>query len=94
MKHRRAAKIDANQTEIVKTLRDKGYSVECSHDDILVGYSGRTFWYEVKSGPRSNIQPSQEKLLKEWGGHYKIVWNAQMIIQDIDRELSITSQHQ
>lgn len=84
MKHRRAAKIDANQTEIVKALRDKGYSVECSHDDILVGYNGRTFWYEVKAGPRSNIQPSQEKLLKDWKGHYKIVWSAEMIIQDID----------
>ena len=90
MKHRRAAKVDANQSEIVKELREKGYSVEVGHDDILVGYKGFTFWYEIKAHARSVIKPSQILLLAEWHGHYKIVWTARMIINDIDNKLATT----
>ena len=87
MPRRRADRIDANQPEIVKELRDKGYSVELSHDDILVGYKGYTFWYEIKTGPKAKIKPSQLKLLDEWQGHYKIVWTAEMIINDIKKRI-------
>lgn len=82
-KHRRAAKIDANQPEIVKELRDKGISVAVNHDDILVGYKGKTYWIEIKTGPKAEIKPSQVKLLDEWKGHYMIAWTAQMILNEI-----------
>ena len=49
-KYRQAAKIDANQPDIVKDLRKiKGVTVELNHDDILVGYKGITYWYEIKT---------------------------------------------
>lgn len=83
MPRRRADKIDANQPEIVKELRGMGYSVEVGHDDILVGHMGKTFWYEIKVGPKSNVKDSQLKLLGNFKGHYKIVWSTQMIIDDI-----------
>ena len=86
MPRQRADKVDSNQSEIVKELRAKGYSVELGHDDILIGHNGRTYWYEIKTGPRSRIKPSQLKLLKEYKGHYKIVWTAQMIINDIEMQ--------
>jgi hypothetical protein len=81
---RRKDRIDSNQPDIVKELRDKGYSVEVGHDDILVGYQGRTYWYEIKTGARAEIKESQLKLLDTFKGHYKIVWTAQMIINDIE----------
>lgn len=79
---RRAARVDENQNEIVKSLRAiPGVTVATGHDDILVGYMGRTFWFEVKTAIalRSEastaraIKPSQSKLKREWKGHYQIV---------------------
>lgn len=81
---RRAARIDENQPEIVEALRAiEGVTVEVNHDDLLVGYAGNTYWYEIKVGPKSEIKKSQYKLLDEWTGHYKIVWSLQMILNDM-----------
>ncbi len=87
MPRRRADKIDMNQTSIVKELRSKGYSVALGHDDILVGYRGKTFWYEIKKGPRSEIKESQYKLLDNYKGHYMLIWSAQMAINDIAKHV-------
>jgi len=81
---RRAKKVDANQPDIVKELRAKGYSVELDHDDILVGHNGRTYWYEIKSSSKAPLKDGQKKLLEEYKGHYMIAWNAEMIINDIE----------
>ena len=48
-KYRQAAKVDANQAEIVSQLRDMGISVELNHDDIFCGWRGRNFWFELKN---------------------------------------------
>jgi len=90
----RAKKIDANQAEIVKTLREiPGVTVEVGHDDILVGYRGRTLWYEVKDPKhvgkdgtirQSAIKDSQKKLIKEWQGFYRIVWHVAQILKDLN----------
>ena len=49
-KYRLAAKIDANQLQIVKDLRKvRGVTVETQKDDLLVGYKGRTYWFELKN---------------------------------------------
>ncbi|MHB1938447.1 MAG: hypothetical protein ACYCOR_17965 [Acidobacteriaceae bacterium] len=75
----RARKIDANQRQIVKTLRSvPGVTVAVGHDDILVGRHvdgiPRTFWFEIKRPARvSRKQASQVKLAAEWRGHYQIV---------------------
>jgi hypothetical protein len=93
-KHRRAAKIDSNQPEIVKALRAiNGVTVQLSMDDILVGYKGVSYWYEIKEPETvsnvtgqvrpSAIKDSQHKLIAEWKGHYKIVWNIDQILKDI-----------
>jgi hypothetical protein len=93
-KYRRAAKIDSNQNEIVKELRKiPGVTVEVNHDDILVGYKGKTYWYELKDESavskktgkilESSIKDSQKKLRAEWAGHYKIVSSLEEILKDI-----------
>lgn len=83
-KFRRAAKVDANQGQIVKELRDMGISVSLGHDDILVGHNGKTYWFEIKTGPKAKIKESQEKLLEEYKGHYSIVWSTEMILKELE----------
>ena len=63
-KWRKAAKVDANQADIVKELRALGYSVELNHDDILVGHRGKTYWFEIKTGPKAEVKESQKKLFR------------------------------
>lgn len=95
-KYRQAAKIDANQPQIVEQLRKLGYSVETGKDDILVGYQGKTFWFELKDPEKalskktgeildSQIKPSQKKLNTEWKGHYRIVHSIEQILDEIGR---------
>lgn len=94
MRHRRtAAKVDSNQGALVKDLRGiPGVSVEVGHDDILVGYRGRTYWYEIKNPAcankkgkvfKSSKKDAQIELEKNFTGHYKIVTRIEEIIDDI-----------
>lgn len=61
---RRAAKVDANQSEIVAALRKRGAAVLIVSQlknafDILVGFNGRLFIMEIKDG---NKPPSAQRL--------------------------------
>jgi len=93
-KYRRAAKVDANQPAIVKELLQiPGVSVQVGMDDILVGYQGRDYWYEIKNPAtvskkkkkvrESAIKDSQKSLKAEWRGHYRIVWKVEQILEDL-----------
>ena len=92
-KHRYAKKIDANQPEIVKQLRKLGISVELDHDDIICGWEGKTYWFEIKDVhcvskrtghiKESAKKDSQKVLEKEFKGHYKIVSSFDEILVDI-----------
>jgi len=84
-KYRRAAKIDANQPAIVKELRSMGCSVSVGHDDILVGHKGKTYWFEIKTDEKAEVKESQKKLIKEWKGHYAIVWTTEMILKEMEQ---------
>lgn len=93
MPRRRADRIDENQPDIVKLLLTiPGVSVEVGHDDILVGYRGQNFWYEIKNPDVANKQgkvresakkDSQKELEKSWTGHYRIVTTIDEILEDI-----------
>ena len=94
MTHKRYAnKVDANQKQIVKELRKiPGVSVKPGHDDILVGFRGRTFWFEVKnpntlkkdgSFYKGRVKEGQTKLQNEFNGHYSIVTTSKEIMQEI-----------
>ena len=62
---RRAARVDANQPEIVTALRSVGASVAVTSmvgsgfPDIVVGYHGENFLLEIKDGSKP---PSARKL--------------------------------
>ena len=93
-KYRKAAKVDRNQDSIVEALRAiPGVQVESKHDDILVGYKGRTYWYEIKhpdclSKKTGKVLDSAKKekqieLETTWPGHYKIVTGLNEILADM-----------
>ncbi len=92
-KHRLAAKVDDNQAEIVSQLRSlPGVSVEPGHDDILVGYRGITYWFEIKRPEElkkdgalkaGTLKDSQVKLLNEFAGHYAVVWDIDQILAEL-----------
>ena len=73
----RAAKIDANQEQIVTALRAAGATVQSlagvgkGVPDLLVGYQGKTLLMEVKDGHK----PPSARLLTEdqlkWHGSWK-----------------------
>jgi len=58
---RRAARVDANQKEIVTMLRRMGYSVAVTSDcgkgfpDIVVGRSGKNYLFENQRRQQSTI---------------------------------------
>ena len=73
----RAAKIDANQDQIVTALRAAGATVQSlagvgkGTPDLLVGYKGQTLLMEVKDGFKT---PSARLLTEDqirWHGSWK-----------------------
>lgn len=80
MPRRRKDKVDANQPQIVKELRQAGFSVEVGHDDILVGKWGLTAWIEIKT-ETGKLKPAQERLLEEWQGAYAVARSTEEVLQ-------------
>ena len=74
---RRAAKIDANQTQVVEALRAAGATVQSlaavgqGVPDLLVGFQSKTMLMEVKDGRKP---PSQRQLTEDqlkWHGAWR-----------------------
>lgn len=74
----KAARVDANQPEIVRALRRFGCTVQPLHTvgqgvpDLLVGRNGRNLLLEVKDGAKPpsarTLTPDQVKWIDEWRG--------------------------
>ena len=70
---RRAARTDANQSEIVQALRTAGASVTLLHQvgkgcpDALVGYQGKTVLLEIKTD-KGRATPDQIEWWDQWKG--------------------------
>ena len=65
-----AARIDANQTQIVSALRAAGATVWIIGlpVDLLVGYKGHTFLVEVKTNSKKRLTSLQTDFFETWGG--------------------------
>lgn len=88
----RAAKVDANQAEIVAALRKVGATVEPLHrvgggcPDLAVGFRGANYLIEVKDGGKA---PSARKLNPaqiEWHGSWR---GAVAVASNVDDALAI-----
>lgn len=92
---RRAARIDGNQNEIVKALRELGASVLITSQlkncfDILVGFRGTTYIMEIKDGslPPSKrmLTEGEQRFRDTWkGGTYHIVHNVEEAIHILEK---------
>jgi hypothetical protein len=87
MSARRAARIDANQPEIVAALRGVGASVQPIHTlgqgvpDILVGWQGRNYLLEAKQG-RGKLTEDEA----EW----HVLWRGQVaVVRSVDDALAV-----
>jgi len=88
---RRAAKVDANQTEIVKALRQVGASVQSLAStgkgvpDLLVGFRGKNLLLEVKDGGKvksdRKLTPDQVAWHQGWRGHVAVVESVEQAIK-------------
>jgi hypothetical protein len=68
---RYAARVDQNQVEIVKALRDAGAYVWIIGlpVDLLVGYNGQTYLVEIKTNSRKTLTRLQQAFFAKWAGN-------------------------
>ena len=87
-----ARRIDENQNEIVKALRDCGAYVRIISQgdgipDLLVGYMGYTILMEVKDGDKvpskRKLTEAEEAFFKDWRG------GMLAIVNDVEEALDI-----
>ncbi len=79
----RVARVDANQSGIVRFLRDKGVIVRHTHmvgtgfPDIVCGYKGINFLFEIKDSDKpesaKKLTPAEIIFHYEWQGQKAIV---------------------
>lgn len=87
---RRAAKVDANQAEIVAALRAIGATVTSlatvgnGCPDIVVGYRGINLLYEIKDGRK----PKSARALTEKEKAWHAAWAGQAcIVESVDEAI-------
>lgn len=92
MPPRQASRVDGNQASIVRQLRAVGASVLHTHTlkncfDLLVGYRGRTFIFEIKDP----AQPLSARKLTAGEEEFRRTWRGTpyYIVETIEQALSI-----
>lgn len=88
---RRAAKVDANQAQVVTGFRAAGATVQSLANigqgcpDLLVGYRGANYLVEVKDGSKPpsarTLTPDQQDWTQSWRGQWEIVQD----LSDVER---------
>jgi hypothetical protein len=83
-----AKKVDKNQGDVVKALRNMGADVFLLHmvgggiPDIMVAFAGHTILMEIKDGEDKKLTPQQLTLFANWkGGHLARVNSVQEAIE-------------
>lgn len=82
---RRKARVDANQATIVEELRAIGASVLHLHfvgrgcPDILCGFRGNNYLFEIKS-PGGKLTKPEAEFLNNWRGQVCVIESAEEAI--------------
>ena len=82
-----AKRVDANQAQIVQQLRDFGASVKDIHEvkgcfDILAGYRGRDYKFEIKT-EAGKLTTAEIEFQNSWRG------SPVYVIHDIEEAIQI-----
>ena len=84
-----AARTDANQAEIVRALRDAGFSVQLLHrvgqgcPDLLVGQPWSNVLLEVKTA-KGELTVDEREFLAHWRGPWAIVRTVQEAMEAME----------
>lgn len=91
---RHAAKVDANQADIVQAFRQCGFSVYPAHrvgegfPDLVIAFGGTNWLVEVKDGAK----PPSARLLTEQQQRFHESWKASIpVIETIDQALAFAT---
>jgi hypothetical protein len=90
---RRAAKVDANHSEIVAALRKIGATVTSTaaigkgFPDLAVGWRGMTLLLEIKDGAKPpsarQLTDDERKWHGEWRGHADVVESVEQALRAV-----------
>lgn len=84
-------KVDINQPEIVKQLRDLGYSVLLLNKvkqgcpDILVGKNGKNILVEIKQSGKDKLTEDEKTFFSNWNGQVMVAIDANSIIEEFNK---------
>ncbi len=83
--HRRAAKVDACQREIVKALRSIGADVFYIREpvDLMCGFKGRTVALEIKDPQRGRLTAAQTEFFRTYRGEAYIVQDVHQALKAV-----------
>lgn len=87
----RRGKPDSHQAQIVEELRQvPGMSVHVLSQypgqlDLLIGFQGRTYWYEIKHYGFSayDLTDREQEIMRTWSGHCGVATSADEILRRI-----------
>lgn len=85
-------RVDDNQTKIVKELRAAGMTVQHLHGvhggcpDIVVGYKGKNYMFEIKRDKAAKLTPDQVIWHHNWQGQVNIITTAEEAINAIKQK--------
>ncbi|MCY7276559.1 MAG: hypothetical protein LH702_23205 [Phormidesmis sp. CAN_BIN44] len=95
---RRAARVDANQSEIIKAFREVGCSVFPLHTvgrgfpDLAVGCRGLNLLVEIKNGSKcpsaQKLTPDEARFFQDWRGQVATVACSQDAIEMVQSVFS------
>jgi Holliday junction resolvase len=83
----RRKRVDANQKQITKELRDLGFSVALTHTigkgfpDIVVGKNGVTLLVELKANKKAKLTPDEKAFLENWQGSFLVATSTLEIVK-------------
>ena len=87
---RRAAKVDANQAEIVDDLRKLGFTVEPLHfvgrgfPDIIAGKNGKNYLFEIKNPEYDGkLTKDEQEWHDMWRGQVDVIQSTEEAINSL-----------
>lgn len=92
---RRASRVDANQPEIIRALRDAGCFIQPLNavgdgcPDLLVGIAGKTILMEIKDG----LKPPSARMLTDDQREWHACWRGGTlcIVNDVEAALRVVN---
>ena len=90
----RNARVDVNQPEIVRDLRKAGCRVLIVSQlkncfDILVGYGGKNYCFEIKDGSKvpsgRRLTEGERKFFVTWKGQVDVIHTAEEALEIINK---------